>query len=124
MKPLRVLHVTPYYAEAWAYGGIPRVSVTLARGLAKRGHEITVCATDACDRRLRARVRGADGGVQVRLFPNLSNRLAYHAQFFVPLGLSAWLRRHAPDFDIAHVHACHNLPGDIAVRHLSAAGVP
>src|SRR5580765_440046 len=115
MQPLRVLHVTPYFSDAWAYGGIPRVAHSLARGLSRRGHQVTVCTTDAGDASTRhnapPRARTGDG-VDVRTFANASNRLAYHWQFFVPLGLDAYLRRHAASFDVAHLHACRNLPGD------------
>jgi glycosyltransferase involved in cell wall biosynthesis len=64
------------------------------------------------------------GGVELRVFPNLSNRLAYEHQAFVPLGLNGYLRRHAGSFDVAHLHACRNLPGAIAAHHLRRAGVP
>ena len=136
MQALRVLHVTPYGGDAWAYGGIPRLSDTMARGLAARGHHVTVCTTDACDayRRLEApsgsRTRRAwpplrtASNVELRVFPNISNRLAYGPQCFLPVGLSDYLKRHAAAFDVAHLHACRNLPGVIAARHLRAAGVP
>lgn len=125
MQALRVLHVTPYGAEAWAYGGIPRVSDALARGLAGRGHHVTVCTTDARDARRRIeRPRGTRDDVDVRVFPNVSNRLAYDWQLFMPLGLSSYLRRHRGDFDVAHLHACRNLPGVIAAKHMRRAGVP
>ncbi len=136
VPPLRVLHVTPYSVDAWAYGGIPRLADALARGQARRGHQVTVCTTDACDRahRLnaapgRSRFRAwpdarNDSGVTVRVFPNLSNRLAYDWQLFMPLGLGAFLKRSAGAFDVAHLHACRNLPGAIAARHLRRAGVP
>lgn len=123
---MRILHVTPYYEHAWAYGGIPRVVASLAHGQAQRGHDVTVCTTDAfeAERRLpREKKRGHDD-VAVRVFPNLSNTLAYHLQFFVPVGLEKYLRRHAGDYDVAHLHGCHNLPGAIAAAHLSRAGVP
>ena len=134
MKRLRVLHVTPYFAGAWAYGGIPRLADALAAGLAQLGHTVTVCTTDAAD--AEQRLHGAsrtfrawpaalrEDGVVVRTFPNVSNRLAYHAQLFLPMGLGAYLRRHRRQFDIAHLHACRNLPGIIAGRHLRAAGIP
>jgi glycosyltransferase involved in cell wall biosynthesis len=124
MWRLRVLHVTPYYSEAWAYGGIPRVSATLARALARSGHEVVVCTTDAGDACSRAGVADTDENTEVQCFPNLSNYLAYHLQFFLPLGLGRWLRESARHFDVAHLHACHHLPGAIAARHLRAAGVP
>lgn len=125
MRSLRILHVTPYCAGAWAYGGIPRLSDSLARGLARRGHRVTVCTTDACDAtsRLRARDRAADG-VDLRVFPNLSNRLAYRFQLFLPLGLERYLRAHAGEFDVAHLHACRNVPGVIAAHFLHRVGVP
>jgi glycosyltransferase involved in cell wall biosynthesis len=127
MQSLRILHVTPYFSDAWAYGGIPRLAHALTRGLARRGHHVTVCTTDVCDRTNRLprhpRARTADG-VEVRVFPNLSNRLAYHLQFFLPVGLNRYLRRHAGSFDVAHLHACRNLPGVVAAFHLDRAGVP
>ncbi len=126
MAPLRILHVTPYFADAWAYGGIPRVVSTLARGLARRGHQVTVCTTDARDQHTRTgtgAARTADG-VAVHVFPNISNALAYHLQFFLPLGFTQFLRRSARSFDVAHIHACRNLPGAIAALHLASAGVP
>ena len=133
-KPLRILHVTPYSGEAWAYGGIPRVVAALTSGLADRGHDVTICATDAGGPATRlasaartfhawppARIRD---DVTLRVFPNLSNRAAYHAQLFLPIGLRRFLRRHARDFDVAHLHACRNAPGLIAAHCLRAAGVP
>ena len=136
MQTLRVLHVTPYGADAWAYGGIPRLSHSIVRGLAARGHRVTVCTTDACDatRRL-ARPAGSpvrtpwppqrfDDNIELRIFPNLSNRLAYTYQGFLPIGFDRYMRRHAASFDVAHLHACRNVPGAIAARSLRRAGVP
>ena len=133
---MRILHVTPYSGDAWAYGGIPRLATTLTRELVRGGHEVTVFTTDACgaSARLPSRrgarrfqawppARTADG-VMLCVFPNLSNRLAYDWQAFMPIGLDHYLRRHARAFDIAHLHACRNLPGAIAARHLRRAGVP
>ena len=127
MQRLRILHVTPYFTDAWAYGGIPRLAHTLVRGLARRGHDITVCTTDVRDEYTRlapAACSPAPDGVTVRVFNNVSNRLAYHRQFFLPLGLSDYLRQHAGAFDVAHLHACRNVPGALAAHHLDRAGVP
>lgn len=133
---LRILHVVPYYEDAWAYGGIPRVAAGLARGLSRLGHQVTVCTTDARDdrRRVAGRRPGDDrgaagngpdaGGPDVRVFRNVSNRLAYHLQIFTPLGLRAYLRRHAGSFDVAHLHACHNFPAAMAAAACVRAGRP
>ncbi len=90
---LRILHVVPYYEHAWAYGGIPRLATTMTRALARRGHVVTVCTTDVCDAHSRTPLaRESSHDVDVRVFRNLSNRLAYHLQFFTPIGLGAYLR--------------------------------
>jgi len=135
MQALRVLHVSPVAGDAWGYGGLSRVADALARGLAARGHHVTLCTTDACDatHRLRARPRYGrrhdappppmTGDIDVRVFPNVSNWLAYR-QGFVPLGLRRYLERHAATFDVAHLHACRNLPGAIAARCLDTRHIP
>src|SRR5262249_45340055 len=63
-------------------------------------------------------------GVEVRVFPNFSNKLAYDLQFFVPIGLGEFLHGHAGSFDVAHLHGCHNLPVSIGARRLARATVP
>ena len=125
MSALRILHVVPYYEQAWAYGGIPRLATTMTRALARSGHQVTVCTTDVRDQRTRASsVAPSAHGVDVRMFRNRSNSVAYHLQFFTPIGLRAYLQHTAATFDIAHLHACHNLPGVIAAAELSRVGVP
>ena len=109
---LRILHVTPYFSGAWAYGGIPRLATTLATGLARRGHHLTVCTTDACDRHNRLPSRpgpAAHAGIDVRVFPNWSNHLAYELQLFTPIGLGRYLAGAVAQFDIAHIHGHRHL---------------
>jgi glycosyltransferase involved in cell wall biosynthesis len=125
---LRILHVAPYFVDAWGYGGIPRIVATLTRELGCRGHNVTVCTTDAADALTRvpaSRSRASQwSGAEVWVFPNLSNRLAYHAQCFLPRGLNRFLAAHSGDYDVAHLHGCRNLPVSIAARQLQRAGVP
>jgi glycosyltransferase involved in cell wall biosynthesis len=132
VRSLEVLHVTPYYEEAWGYGGIPRVASAVCQGLVARGHRVSVATTDARDGGARlsggSRLRGwsasGRGGVEVRVFPNLSNRIAFGRQFFVPLGLSAYLAKSAGLFDLIHIHGHHHLPSVLAARAATRAGVP
>src|SRR3972149_9495535 len=93
MSPLRILHVVPYYDQAWAYGGIPRLVTTMTRAPARRGHAVTVCTTDARDEVSRATLPALpSGAVDVWMFRNVSNRLAYRWQLFTPVGLVTGLR--------------------------------
>jgi glycosyltransferase involved in cell wall biosynthesis len=98
---------------------------------------VTVATTDACDQTSRLvsdqassairrpwPIESLTEGVQVWVFPNLSNRLAYDLQLYLPLGLDSYLAQHGGQLDVAHLHGCHNLPGVIAARRLRRAGVP
>jgi glycosyltransferase involved in cell wall biosynthesis len=127
MACLRLLHVTPYYASAWAYGGIPRAAAALCCALASLGHDVTVATTDVCDAHTRTAAEPAldvRSGVCVRTFPNRSNRLAYHLQVFTPIGLRAWLAREVPRFDAVHVHAHRHALEAQAAAACARAGVP
>ncbi len=135
MDRLRITHVTPYFDEAWAYGGIPRVVTDQVIGLAARGVQVSVVTTDACsaDTRLpryddattrQPHPPASRHGAEVRTFANLSNRLAYRYQFFAPLGMDRHLRAAAQQADVAHLHGLHNLPGVYAARHFRYAGIP
>lgn len=121
---LRILHVSPYFADAWAYGGIPRLATTLAKYVAASGQSVTVCTTDACDRggRLSPSVRVP--GVDLRIFKNRSNTLAYGLQFFTPVGLRAYLAESVGSFDIAHIHGHRHLLEVAAAAACRRAGVP
>ncbi len=124
MLPLRILHVTPYFEGAWAYGGIPRLATAQAKALARLGHHVTVCTTDAGDARARWPGPADRAAFDTRVFPNRSNRAAYRYQLFMPVGLGPYLAQHAARFDVAHLHACHHLLGVVAARRLTRAHVP
>ena len=137
MSALHVLHVAPYFENAWAYGGIPRVVSAQAHALAAAGHHVTVATTDVRDAsnrlapasgdrgsRFASRVEHTADGIDVRVFPNVSNTVAYQWQFYGPVGFARYIRANARHFDVAHLHACHNLLTATAARHLRRAGVP
>jgi glycosyltransferase involved in cell wall biosynthesis len=133
---LRLLHVTPFYGDAWAYGGIPRAVAALARAQSRRGHRVTVATTDACSATARLPVAAGDPvrgprqathepqGPEVRVFGNLSNRLVHRLQFPVPVGLWGFLHDNVGGFDVVHLHAMHNLPTSLAAHACLRARVP
>jgi glycosyltransferase involved in cell wall biosynthesis len=107
---LRILHVTPSFYPAWAYGGVPRCAYELCRSLVQLDVEVSVWTTDARDenRRIEERATVVDG-ISVRRFPNLSNGLAYHRQLYLPRGLWRHALAHAADFDVIHIHSHRHL---------------
>jgi glycosyltransferase involved in cell wall biosynthesis len=48
-------------------------------------------------------------GLDVLVFPNRSNRLAYELQFFTPAGLRRYLRGAEGRFDVVHIHGHRHL---------------
>jgi glycosyltransferase involved in cell wall biosynthesis len=69
---MKVLHVTPFYEPAWAYGGTVRAVAGLCRALVRRGHDVTVLTAllDPAHPRLETL-----GGVRVRRLPALLKRV-------------------------------------------------
>jgi len=120
---LRILHIAPYGPEAWAYGGIPRVVAGMTDGLARRGHAVTLATTDACDGSSRLE-GGPSAAVTRRVFRNLSNRAAYRFQAFTPMGFRRFLDRDVEQFDVVHLHACHNLLTVLGAGACARAGLP
>ena len=122
---MHVLHITPYFPPTWAYGGIPRIVDGLSRTLVTQGVNVTVLTTDAfsaTDRSGRPQ-QWEHHGVQVRTLPNVSNRLAYRHQLFLPMA------HHRPfrdlgDVDVVHLHGHRHLLNNLAVRWASRNGIP
>lgn len=95
--PLNLLHVTPYYAPAYAFGGVTRAVEGMARALVRFGHTVTVLTTDALTPTSRC-AEPADemrDGVRVLRARNLFKRGALNLSS--PLGLRRLMRDLAPD---------------------------
>ena len=105
---LRVLHVTPFFAPAWVYGGLPESVYQFARHLAQAGVAVRVLTTDAngWDTRLDAASRAAYAhrdGIEVRYCARVA-RQSVSAEF---LGAIAEQVRWA---DVVHLHAAYSFP--------------
>ena len=71
---MHILHLTPYYAPAYAFGGVTRSVEGMTRALARRGHRVTVLTTDALDQTSRTDAPSDEmlNGVHVLRVRNLS----------------------------------------------------
>lgn len=106
---LSVLHVTPYCAPAWAFGGVPRAVTDLASAQAAAGHRVAILTTDALDATTRTPVREeVRNGVRIVRALTLSPRLRASLNLSIPIGLSARARRLVEESPVHVVH-CHEL---------------
>lgn len=122
---LRILHVSPSFYPAWAYGGVPRCAYELCRELVQLGHEVTAWTTDVFDRDSRlGSERAVVDGIRVRRFRNVSNRLAHDFQLYLPRGVFAAARTIVADFDVVHIHSHRHLLQVAVANAARAAGVP
>lgn len=91
---MRILQVIPFFSPKM--GGSPQVVYQAALHLSKRGHQVTVVASDFG---IEA-ARFPDAPFQVKLFPNLFARWG----FYLSPGLFPWLLKHIKEFDVVHLH--------------------
>jgi glycosyltransferase involved in cell wall biosynthesis len=105
MAPLRILHVTPYYAPAWTFGGVVSAVTGLATAQAERGHQVTVLTSDALDRSTRNPLRQeVIDNVTVIRCRNISTALHARLNLSIPPGMWASFRHLAPNMDVVHIH--------------------
>ncbi len=124
-RSLRVLHVSPSFYPAWAYGGVPRCAYELCRELVRVGHDVTVWTTDVFDRDSRLGTpESVVDGIRVRRFRNLSNRLAHDFQLYLPLASFAAAAEQVAGFDLVHIHSHRHLLQVAVARAARRAGVP
>jgi glycosyltransferase involved in cell wall biosynthesis len=118
---VRVLHVTPYFAPAYRYGGPPRSILGLCRALGDAGVDVEVFTTTANgDQPLTPAPGGVvHEGVRVRYFP-----LTWPRRYWRAGGLRSALKKAATGADLVHVHGLWNMTSWAGVAAARAAGKP
>ncbi len=103
---MHILQVTPYYAPAYAYGGVVRAVEGMARALVARGHQVTVLTTDALDgERVYEGARDDwRDGVRVVRVPNIVPAWRARFNLSTPRHFRAVAQRLVPAADIVHCH--------------------
>ncbi len=116
-----MLHVTPYFAPAFRYGGPPRSILGLCRALVDVGVDVEVFTTTANGNEpLPPAPEGTEyDGIRVRYFP-----LGWPQRYWRASGLRAALERALPAADLVHVHGLWNMTGSTAIARVRAAARP
>lgn len=106
---MNLLHVIPYYAPAWAYGGVVRATTDLTRALVSAGHTVHVLTTDTLNPNERIPIlEETIDGVQVHRVPNRSNWLRGRLNLSTPVDMAATAERLIMEHGIEIVH-CHEV---------------
>jgi len=103
---MNILHVTPYYAPAYAFGGVVRSVEGMARALVRRGHTVTILTTDALDQssRIDNPLDELCDGVHIVRVPNLSPWLRGRLNLSTPAGMNKIAQILIPGMDVVHCH--------------------
>ena len=121
---MHVLHVTPCYAPAWAYGRVPQIVSDLARSQARLGHKVTVLTSDAIAPHERAPAgECVEDGVRVIRCRNLSGLVRWWLNLSTPIGLQAIARSilAREPVDVVHLHELHTVENVIVLRAVNAS---
>ncbi len=123
---MKLLHITPYAAPAFAFGGVARAVDGLTTALARAGHVVTVLTTDADTptRRLDAPADEMRGGVRIIRARNLSVWARGRLNLSSPPGLVRLLRGLLPGVDAVHLHEWRTVEALLTLPVVARAGVP
>ena len=105
---MRILHVTPYFYPALAFGGPPKAVYEIAKRQAKAGHQVSVLTTTAFEKNETL----ASGSfklddITVYRVNNVSNSLLWKYHFSTPIGAHSILQKEK--FDTVHLHEVRTL---------------
>lgn len=106
MVHMKILQVISSFPPAHAYGGPAKVAYDISKELVKRGHEVTVYTTDACDAQSRVAYKENPmwmDEIEVHHFKNVSNKLA-HRNFAMAPMMAVELNKNIKCFDIVHIN--------------------
>jgi glycosyltransferase involved in cell wall biosynthesis len=119
---VKVLHVIPTFAPAWRWGGPVHAGVELTREQARQGHQVTVLTTNLdVDGKLDVALNRpvAMGEVEVWYAPVIgTNHVAYAP------GIGRFLRGHAEQFDVLHIHSLFSWPPTAAAFWANLKRIP
>lgn len=115
---MNVLHITPYYAPAWALGGVVRAVSALAEAQVQRGDVVRVLTTDIADLK-GGRLAALDemrSGVHIQRAPNIFPQLRARYNLSTPKNFSKLLGAALPQAQIVHLHEFRTIEALLLLR--------
>lgn len=123
---MKILQVSNSFKYAWESGGMARTAYDLSKYLVKRGHKVTVFATEkglSKDFKARRNQPVIIDGIETYYFRNLSNYLAQRT-FTIPYRLPFVARKRVKEFDIIHIHDYRRLAVPIIHHYAKKYNIP
>jgi glycosyltransferase involved in cell wall biosynthesis len=122
---MHILHLTPYYAPAYAFGGVVRAVEGLARALAAQGQRVTVLTTDAyaLDSRWTGAREEVRDGIRVVRLPNRIPALR-RINLSSPWGMGRRAEALLVDVDVVHVHELRTVENLLVTPRAQRRGLP
>lgn len=130
---MRILNVTETYAPFYEFGGPPAKVEALSRGLANRGHDVTVLTADwGIEKRIAGPAKensfkrsqfgwaGEENGVKAIYLPT---RLRYRATSWNP-AIGRFLRERLKEFAVVHIFGLYDLLGPAAAKQCRKLNLP
>ena len=123
---MHILHLTPYYAPAYAFGGVVRAVQGMTTALVERGHDVTVLTTDALDHRRRYLGRSDEmiSGVRVLQRPNVWPWLRGRVNLSTPRSMKQAAEALLPTVDAVHIHEFRTLENLLVTPVAARLGKP
>lgn len=124
---MNLLHVTPYYAPAWAFGGVVQAVTGLAETQAAGGHTVIVLTTDALERSARSLIQEeVRNGVRVIRRRNWSRVARADLNLSTPTGFSDAAHRLLLEgrVELIHCHELRTTENLLVASHALRLGIP
>ncbi|MGB7339135.1 MAG: glycosyltransferase [Phototrophicaceae bacterium] len=119
---MHILHLAPYYAPAYSFGGVVSMLEGLAQAQVAQGHQVTVLTSDALslDTRYRGQYDEILDGVRVIRCRNWVYQLRRY-NLNTPFGMASIAETIMPNVDIVHLHEFRTIENlllvPVAARH-------
>ena len=124
-EKLKILYLLQFFVPAWRFGGVVQLAYNIAKGMAQRGHEVTVFSTDAFEpgRRIEEKKNVIDG-IEIFYFKNVNNYLASKHRIVQPKSLKKQLKKHIQDYDVIHLLDIYAISTFWAYKYSRKGNVP